>query len=542
MSEIENKNNSENESLLSRIESLENRLTHIESRLRIEWVGKKEPAVGPSGIPEEHEEDSTESRIVEYGLAWLGSIVFSFGIVFLMSYLESLGYPVMSVAIAYIAAFMFIPISYFMRKSFPTLVNVLNIVGPILLFYITLRMHFFAEEPLLANQTLVLILMLVVVGFQLYNGIRKNSEFLGSVAIILGIITAILSDSAYIIFSLLTLMALGAALLFHIKLWWKLHIFTLFLVYITHLLWLFGNPSMGHPMGIVESPEHNILFLFAYGIIFSLSILIPTDKLESNTGLISISLWNALGFSFVLLLLMPSFYAETYPMMFSAISLYCLLFAVFLKLKVDRNFAPATYASFGFMAFSIAIYGFTGLPDSYFLLVLQSLLVVTLALWFRSQIIVVANAFLFVSILFLFLFTSESIDLINFSFVFTALVTARILGWQKERLTLKTEIFRNIYLLIASFMILYSLNQAVPSHYVTFSWTATAIGFFLMSILLRNIKYRYLSIFVFVVTGGHLFFVDLGKMDVGYRVIAFLLFAIISIGVSLYYTKRIRKK
>ena len=299
---------------------------------------------------------------------------------------------------------------------------------------------------------------------------------------------------------------------------------------------------MGHPMAIVEEPQHNIFFLFAYGVIFSLSILIPREKLESNTALVSISLWNALGFSFLLIMLMPSFYEETYPKIFSAIAAYCLVFAVILKLKLKRNFAPATYASFGFMAISIAIYGFWGLPNSYLLLVLQSLLVVSLALWFRSKIIVVANLLLFISILLLFLITSESIDMINFAFVLTALATARILGWQKERLTLQTDIFRNIYLLIATFMILYSLNQALPSQYVTLSWTATAIGFFLLSILLRNIKYRYLSIFAFVVTGGHLLFIDLGQMELGYRVIAFLVFAIISIGVSLYYTKRIRKK
>jgi hypothetical protein len=314
------------------------------------------------------------------------------------------------------------------------------------------------------------------------------------------------------------------------------------MVYLAHLIWLFGNPIMGHSMGIVELPQYNMLFLFSYGIIYSFSIFIPKEKLESNAALISIAIWNALGFSFLLLMLIPSFYEDIYVMIFSAITCYALLFAVILKLKFSRNFAPATYACFGFMAFSIAIYGYAGLPDAYLLLVLQSLLVVSLALWFRSKIIVVANAFLFLSILFIYLITSESTDTINFAFAFTALATARILGWQKERLTLQTDNFRNIYLVIASFAILYGLNQALPSQYVTFAWTATAIGFFILSIILRNIKYRYLSIFVIVVTGGHLFFIDLGQMAIGYRVIAFLVFAIISLGVSIYYTKRIRKK
>ncbi len=540
MSDIESENNPQIDKLLDSVESLEKRLSNIESILRIEWLGGKENP--EPGTDEEYEVGNAESNIVEYGLAWLGSIVFLFGIIFLMSYTESLGYLVLSKVIAYFFALLLIAVSYFLRQSFPILVNVLKIISPLLLYYITIRLHFFTEEPLISQKGIVLVFLFVIIGMQLYEAIRKKSEFLGVIAVALSIATAIISDSTYITFLILTMTAIGTHLLFYGKLWWRLHIFSLFVVYLGHLMWLFHNPIMGHKMGIVELPQYNIMFLFGYGIIYSFSIFIPKEKLESNAVLVSISLWNALGFSLLLLMIIPSFYKETYVMIFSAITCYAILFSVILKLKSSRNFAPATYACFGFVAFSIALFGYLGLPNAYFLLVLQSLIVVSLALWYRSKIIVVANTFLFVSILLIYLITSESIDAINFAFAITAIATARILGWQKERLTLQTDIFRNIYLVIATFMILYGLNQALPSQYVTFAWTGVAIGFFLLSILLRNIKYRYLSIFVIVVTAGHLFFIDLGQMATGFRVIAFLAFSIISIGVSLYYTKRIRNK
>ena len=190
------------------------------------------------------------------------------------------------------------------------------------------------------------------------------------------------------------------------------------------------------------------------------------------------------------------------------------------------------------MALSISIYGYFGLPNAYFLLVLQSFLVVSMALWFRSKIIVIANSFLFASILLLYIITSDHLNSINLAFAFTALATARILNWRKERLTLHTEIFRNINLIIAFFMVLFSLSHLVPSQYVTLSWTSAAISYLLLSILLHNIKYRYMAILTMVVTGGHLFFIDLSQMEIGYRVIAFLVFSVIAIGVSLYYTKR----
>ena len=91
-------------------------------------------------------------------------------------------------------------------------------------------------------------------------------------------------------------------------------------------------------------------------------------------------------------------------------------------------------------------------------------------------------------------------------------------------------------------MLLFSLNEALPSEYVTLAWSASAVTFFVLSILLRNRKYRYMAIVAIIVTAGHLFFIDLAEMEVGFRVIAFIVFAIISIGVSLYYTKKIANK
>lgn len=543
MSETGNTNTPDNQSLEDKIQSLETRLGKIEKILRIEWIGEAEEAEeAEKGLKKAGTNDTTESRIVEYGLAWLGSIVFLFGIIFLMSYIESLGYPVLSKAIAYIFTILVIGFAYNSRKSFPTLSYVLSICCVLLLYYVTIGLHFFSEEPLIPQKGIDLVLVFIIIGLQLYHAIRKNAEFLATLAITLSVITAVVVDYSYITFLILTFTAITTHLLFFKKLWWRLHVYSLFIVYLAHLLWLFGNPILGHQMKVVDSPDYNILFLFGYAIIYSLSIFIPKERLETNGKLISIAIWNALGFSFLLLIIIPSFYKESYPLIFSAISVYCLAFSVVLKLKLNRNFAPATYASFGFAALSVAVYGFFGLPDAFLLLVIQSLLVVSLALWYRSQIIVVANAFLFISILLLYLFISDSINFTNFAFAITALATARILGWRKERLSLKTDIFRNIYLMLAFSMILYGLNQALPSNYVTLAWTATAIGFFLLSVLLGNIKYRYLSILTIVITGGHLFFVDLGQMDVFYRVIAFLVFALITLGVSLYYTKKIREK
>ena len=51
-----------------------------------------------------------------------------------------------------------------------------------------------------------------------------------------------------------------------------------------------------------------------------------------------------------------------------------------------------------------------------------------------------------------------------------------------------------------------------------------------------------MAIIMLLVTAVYLFVVDLGHMEVGYRVIAFLFLAVVLFGTSLYFTKFLRKK
>jgi len=169
-------------------------------------------------------------------------------------------------------------------------------------------------------------------------------------------------------------------------------------------------------------------------------------------------------------------------------------------------------------------------------------LVVSMALWFRSKIIVVVNTILYLSILILYMVAADAIGYINLIFAFVAIVSARIMNWQKERLTLQTEMLRNIYLIAAFVSVLYGLYHAVPLQFVSLSWTIAALTYFVLSIILKNAKYRWMAIATFLATVFYLFFIDLAKMAMGFRVIAFIFVAIVLLGVSIYYTKKLRNK
>jgi len=483
-----------------------------------------------------------ESKIVEYGLAWLGSIVLLFGIVFLMSFTKNHLNGITSSLIAYTAVAGVFFLGWYLRHSFPHLSYMLKISGHLLVYYITLRFYFFSSPPIIPLKGVVILLMLIAIGFQIYFAIRTKSELLGAIAIILTLSTAMVSDQTHITLPLVTLGSITSLFLFIRYGWWHNLIMTLVLVYVSHMFWLLDNPLMGHPIGAVHAHQYNLLYLFAYGTIFSFVPMVRQKGLFPNSIYASAIVLNGLCFTFMIMMVVVSFYVHNYVWIFSIISMICLLYSIFLKFRTTRIFDPSFYACFSFMAMSVAIYGYSKLPGAYLLLALQSLVVVSWALWFRSKIIVVMNTILFLGIMLVYLASAQLLNKVNITFALTAFISARILNWKKERLTLQTYMLRNCYLVSLFFIVLFTLYHAVPAHYVTLSWTAAALVYFILSLILKNIKYRWMAIMTLLVTAIYLFVVDLAHMEIGYRVIAFLFLAFITLGASLYFTKKIRKK
>ena len=169
-------------------------------------------------------------------------------------------------------------------------------------------------------------------------------------------------------------------------------------------------------------------------------------------------------------------------------------------------------------------------------------MVVCIALWFGSKIITMMNTILFAGILLIYMFTSPPVNLISFCFALVAFGSARIINWKKERLTLKTDLVRNVYLFSLFFVMLYACYYAFPARYAAISWASVAVLYFVLSLVLHNTKYRWMSVATLIITVLYVFMVDLAKLEVGYRVVAFLILAVVLFAGSLYYTKSFRKK
>ena len=136
---------------------------------------------------------------------------------------------------------------------------------------------------------------------------------------------------------------------------------------------------------------------------------------------------------------------------------------------------------------------------------------------------------------------SGTLQAVNFSIPIVAFISARIINWQKKRMNIKTDFLRNMNLFILFFSLLYATYKGLPGQYIALSWLGITGMYFIFSIVLRSIKYRWLAMSNLMVTAFYLFLIDLAKIDLIFRILAFLVYAVISIIISTYYVKKLKK-
>ncbi|GEM_PF-4801175 len=99
-------------------------------------------------------------------------------------------------------------------QTYPFLSRILFGGGLLLLYYATLRLHFFTEHPLLTNKPVALILLLAIVAGHFYFASQRRSEFLTGMAVFLGNVTALAGDTTHLTLPLVAITAAVAVYLF----------------------------------------------------------------------------------------------------------------------------------------------------------------------------------------------------------------------------------------------------------------------------------------------------------------------------------------
>ena len=542
----ENNKNEINE-ILTRLSVLEERIAKLE-------LGKVQPAKVQAFIDAEQDDEGVEfsdlnisissifeTKLGEYGLAWLGNVVLFFAIAFLWQYFNDQGKPLVSLIVGLISVSGVFILARNFRNSFAYMSKMFNLFGYIILYFIVLRLHFYTGNPLLGSEAVTLILLLILVTVQFYNAVKKQSTALLKIAFTLAVITAFVSETTHTFFLISMITAGLAVYLFWKYNWWKSMIYVLSITFLAYLIWLLKDH-----VWLTKTPgDFTFQYAFTY---FSLTTAIyslvafrkPSTHFPDHTILMTI-LFAGLGYSALMLSLVLLRFQQAYIPFFTVISVYSIGYSVLLKLYSPWKYSPALYALFGFFAISVTITGIYHFPDSFMLLICQSFLVLILALWYRSHIITLINTFLLLFLAIGYYATSGELNTVNFTIPAVAFLSARLINWQKERLNIRTDFIRNIYLFTLFFSLLYATHKGLPAQYITVTWLFIAGVYFVLSVLIKSIKYRWMGMANLLVSAVYLFIVDLAKTDLIFRILAFLAFAIISIGISAYYVKKLKK-
>jgi hypothetical protein len=528
--------------ILQHLKSIESRISQIETYLDLPSA-KSEDSIEEESIVQKKKSETDEElefRIGQFWFAKLGIFIFLVGW-FIGNTLPFEGFnQLIPVVIGIVTGLIVIFTGIFLKNRLPHISGWILGSGFAIIFIAFLRTHFFSPDPIVTNLIPVLVMIYIVSIALVFSGIKWNSQYITAFGFFLGYLSALVSDYSILVFLTITLLAAHSAYL-KVKFNWKgLFNFAIVTSYIVHLIWFINNPLIGNQLELQVNEPLNLVFILIYLIIFTLAYFADKKYDEQLPTALSILISTSMGYGLFLLITIlstPAF-GQVYHLLASIIFIG---FAILFFTKKESRIATFYYAMTGYAALSFAIILQFDKPDFYVWLCWQSLLVVSTAVWFRSKFIIVANFFIFLLIFFAFLILYGVTSGISLSFGIVALLSARILNWKKDRLELKTEQMRNAYLLTALLIIPYSLYHMMPSGYVAFSWIAVAILYYILSRLLKIVKYRYMSLATFMLTVVYVFVLGITSEETINKIFSFLVLGAALVIISVVYTRNRNK-
>ena len=524
---------------------LEQRLARLEKHLALPPLENSatpaEPTVAPvetAVAPAAPAEEDLEYVVGQNWFAGVGVVVLTCGVGFALS-LPFPGLPALVPSlIGYLLTGGLFLAAFIGRKTFELVAYCLKGAAMALLYFSTLRLFFFGAVPALdIGSGPSRLVLLAAVFLNLALAVRQPSGALVVLALLTGYMTAVVANAPWWLFvglAVLSVLVVAAASR-------RAAPALLFLGigggYLAHLLWVMGNPWSGRPVHLATAPAAGIYFLLLYAVIIGAGPLLRRDRRDEDQFGILTAIFNcAAGYG---LFLVHTFLA--FPAQFAVAHLVAALvflgLAAAFWLRCESRVSVFFYAMTGYLALTAAILKVFPVPDLFIWLSLQSLLVVATALWFRSRFIVVANFVIFVLVVLGYMFTPGRETGISLGFGVVALLTARILNWQSERLELKTDLMRNAYLACAFVVFPYALYHLVPRAFVSVAWVGVALAYYAMNLIVRNVKYRWMGHLTLLLTVLYVIVAAVTQLTPGYRIVSFLVLGTVLVVVSLIFTR-----
>lgn len=530
--------------LVRRLDELEQRIARLESALPAKPTLAPEPVpvprqpVAAAAVVEQRTEDELELEVGQNWFAKVGIGVLALGAGFTLT-LPYAGLPagLPSLAGGLVAA----GLLSLTKRDIPALQLVSGWIrgaAMLLLQLAALRLCFFSPQPLLAADSLpgaFLLSLAAAVNFAL--AWRRRSAGLAGLALVLAYLTVLaVGTAAFVLPGLVVLAALTVVAATRGD-WPGLGLAGILAGPAAYFIWAAGNPLLGHPFHFVQEPDFGPAFLLMAILILGAGPLGrrepgTDDGLTNSCGLLNC----AVGYG-VFLVHTVAVYPVGFAFSHLAAFVVLLALAVLFWVREHSKVSTFLYAMTGYLALSLAIIRLAPAPGVFVWLSLQSVVVVATAIWFRSRFIVVANFLIYVAIVLAYMIVARSESGISLGFGVVALVSARILNWQQNRLELKTGLMRNAYLTGAFVVFPYALYHLAPGRYVGLAWVGLALFYYAMNLIVRNQKFRWMGHATLLLTTVYVAIVGTSRFGPVLRVLSFLALGTVMLVVSLIFTR-----
>lgn len=531
--------NPQNEEIVDLLKKLDDRINRVENYLQLPPLvadSENQPKVRTS-LDSEMEDEALEFRIGQFWFAKVGIIVLAIGIAFLLTF------PYQNLPVAIPSIFGYLLVAVIISLSFKFAKNLSHISGYLLggglalLYFSTLRLFYFSTMPVISDLTLEVILLLVVNVLILAISVRKGSVFITGLSIFFFYVTAVIADNYFAMVSILLVVAITTLILKLKHNWNYLLAEAIVLTFLTYLLWYVNNPFLGKEMQYVQTSWFTPIPILVFAYIFFLGNYLRGEDKQEYFQVVPLSVIN-LAFAYGTFLLITLTSETTllggYHVLASALFL---ILSISFWTEEKSKFSTFFYAMTGYLALSVAIVNQFNSPDYFIWLCWQSLIVVTTAVWFRSRYIILANFIIFLVVLLAYIAQGGTLGLVSSSFGIVALISARILNWKKDKLELKTEQMRNAYLVTALLIIPYALYNTMPETLVSVSWVAVAVVYYVLSKIIKNKKYRWMSLLTLLMTVVYVFIIGITSEDPTYKIVSFLVLGVALLVFSIVYAR-----
>ncbi len=521
--------------LAATVRALERRLARLEEHLDLPPLEAAEGQAAAEAAPMAGED--FEFVVGQNWLASVGILVLAVGAALTLLLPYSGLPPWLPTAVGGAIALALAALGFRWHGTFTLVAGYFRGASMALFYCAILRLFFFgAEHPLSIDHLAGRLLLTAVVVANVAGALHRRSAWLLAIALSTGFVTVIAIGAPWVVF-------VGTAMLLGVGAWaavahdWPwLELLLIPAGYVTFALWLVNRPWQGRAVALQVKPAAGVFFVLLYALINALASYRRRARPDGDlAAMLSVLLNCGMGYAVFVLAT-----AGAERALFGAAHLGATVVYLGMGLAIWQSEASQIptffYAMTGYFALSVALARVIPIPDLFIWLSGQSLVVVATALYFRSKLIVLGNFFIYLGIVVTYVLVAEGETGISIGFGVVALLTARILHWQAARLDLKTEMMRNAYLASAFVIFPYALYHMVARAWVPVSWVGIAVAYYLMNLIIRSPKYRWMGHLTLLLTALYTIVVGIFQLAPAYRIASFLVLGTVLLAVSLIFT------